>query len=737
MKRLTLLSGVFYFTFFTLVPLTGQNEKIAETKLDSIVVEAYRADRNTPVSHTFINREQLKQSSPVHSVPMLLSLMPSVVASTEGGNGLGYSSLRIRGSEASRINVTLNGIALNDAESQQVFWVNIPSFSTFLQDIQVQRGVGTSSNGPGAFGGSINMKTLHTSREPYGVADFAAGSYRTFISTAGAGTGLLSNGLSFDIRYSRNLTDGYIRNAKADLTSLYASVGWYRGDNALKFNYIFGDQKTGITWEGISRQKMEVDRRYNPAGLFYDAAGNVNYYDNETDNYTQHHYQLIFSHSFTPSLTMSSTLHLTNGDGYYQNYKMNRRFSSYGLPPQLVGGKVYSRSDVILRQSLSNTFTAVNSNLKYYGDVTEITAGLSYSYYHGDHFGNLLKVIYNENIPDNYQWYFNSGFKSDFSTFVRSEVNMGDHLVMFADIQVRSVKYTLRGDDKDFVSLNWDRTYTFLNPKAGFTLNFRGRNQFYASIAVAGKEPGRSDIKESIKAHRADEILPERLLDYEFGYRYSGDKLKLSANIYLMEYNNQLVPTGKLSETGYVIKENVKESHRRGVEMMAEWSPFKALQFNANITLSRNVIKNYTQYLDQFDSNWSVVSQKELFFDRTRIAFSPPVTSLAMVSINPFKNTSFSLYTRYVGRQYLDNTSDLNHSVPSYVVSGLNCMTTFEMKKGRYVDIMLFIDNLFNNLYFSNGWIYRAEFTDGTPYAEEGIYPQAERNFTLRVSFRF
>ncbi len=737
MRKLTLFCGVFLLPIFSPAQNRGQIEKKSETKLDSVVVEAYRAGANTPVSHAAIDLSTLRRQSPVHSVPMVLSLMPSVVSSTEGGNGLGYSSLRIRGSEGSRINVTLNGIALNDGESQQVFWVNIPSLTNLLQDIQVQRGVGTSVNGSGAFGASINMRTLFATSEPYANAEFGFGSYNTFLTTIGVGSGLTKKGLSFDIRFSHNTGDGYIRNAKSNLNSLFTSLGWYKGTSTFKINYIMGDQKTGITWEGVSAQQMKTDRRFNPAGLYFDIAGNPHYYDNETDNYIQHHIQGHFTHRISGCLTSSTTLHFTKGDGFYENYKPNRKFSSYALGNQVIDGKSYSRSDVIQRQHLDNNYTAFNSNLLFNKEGISSVAGLSYSHYDGDHFGNVVWSMYNEMIPDNFRWYLNRGKKGDLSVFVKTEKNITQSVIAFADLQYRRVKYSLNGEDKDFVSLDWSDVYNFFNPKGGFTVNLNSENQIYASLSVGRKEPGRSDIKESIKALTEKDIKPERVLDYEFGYRLKSEKVDFSANLYLMEYMDQLIPTGKLSETGYVIKENVDRSYRRGLELSTAIRPSKYYGIDANLSLSTNMIKDYTQYTDQFDADWNLVSQRAVRFDRSTIALSPSVTSMAMVSFYPCESTIFSINGRYVGKQYLDNTSNEESSIPSYFVMAINASRSIEIKSGRFIDIHLFVDNLLNRKYVSNGWVYTAEFLSGDLYRTEGLYPQAEINFTAKVSFRF
>jgi len=739
MKRLALLCGVFLPLLTLAQNREGQNEKNESTKLDSIVVEAWKAGRNTPVSHSEMKQAEIRQISPVQSIPMALSLMPSVVTSTEGGNGLGYSTMRVRGSDGSRTNVTMNGIALNDAESQEVFWVNIPSFSTFVQELQLQRGVGTSSNGPGAFGASLNIRTLFTRPEAYGVAEIGAGSFNSFTTVAGAGTGLTNSGLSFDVRYSRSTGDGYIRNAGSDLTSLFATAGWLKGDNSIRINYIYGNQKTGITWEGISREQMELDRRFNPAGMYFDEAGNMRFYDNETDNYRQHHIQLMYTRALGEYLTWNSVLHYTDGFGYYENYKSARKFSAYGLPAQTTGGVTYTKSDLIQRQALKNGYYAASSGLNYSKGSLRATGGVSYSYYDGDHFGNIIWSMRNESIPADYRWYFNKGYKGDLSAYARAEAELAKNLIAFADLQYRHVSYTLRGDDKDFVSLNYDMKYNFFNPKAGLTYK-SGGSKFFASVAVGRREPGRADIKESIKAGKGDEIRPERLIDWEAGYSYSAADFTVQANLYFMEYKDQLVPTGRLSETGYVIKENVPVSYRRGIELAASWQPVKFLKLEGNLALSRNKIKDYTNWTDLYDNDndWNPLPQKSTWYESTNLSFSPQSVGMAMVTLLPGKSTTLSLYGKHVGKQYFDNTSSESRSIPAYFVTGFRGVQSFRIRGESSLDLGLYIENLLDRKYFSNAWVYMAEFANGAPaYVEEGLYPQAGINFMVKISYKF
>jgi len=740
MKKLTFFCGALFLPFLTLAQTTGQNEKTTTTKLDSVIVQSFSAGKNTPVAHSELSLKEMRQASPVQSLPMALSLMPSVVSSTEGGNGLGYSSLRVRGSDGSRINVTLNGVALNDAESQEVFWVNIPSITSILQDVQLQRGVGTSSNGPGAFGASINMRTLYTQPAPYGLAETGIASYNTFLSTIGAGTGLLKNGLSFDIRFSHNSGDGYIRNAKTNLNSLYASAGWMRGNSALKLTYILGDQVSGITWNGITREQMATDRRYNPAGEYKDQIGNVHYYENETDNYKQHHLQLNHIFQPSPELMLSTTIHYTKGDGYYENYKVSRKFSEYGLQNQTIDGTLYKKSNVIIRQAMDNYNLSFVSNLNYTKERIKSSAGISYTYYDGDHIGNLIWAMFDTDIPDNYQWYFNTGYKSEYATFARGEFEFSKQLLGYADMQYRGVAYIIRGADDDFVSMNFDKNYNFFNPKVGLTYNPNKKNQLYFSIAIGHREPSRSDIKESIKSGEADALRSERLFDYETGYKLTLDKFLFSANIYLMEYKDQLVPTGKLSETGYVIKENVAKSYRRGLELSAAWSPVNMLKIDGNLTLSSNKIKDYTLWIDLYDNNqdWNALPQRSSFYSETDISYSPSVTGMCRATTQFKGGYTLSLIGKYVGKQYYDNTTSESRSIPSYYTAAFQVGKSFHLSGNSYLDLNIYVDNLLDRKYFSNAWIYTAQFADGTvDYIEEGLYPQAGRNYTFKATFRF
>ena len=739
----------FYFAIF-IGALFGSatdifsQDTLSQNKLDSIIVSVSRAGINTPTANTTLGKKIMSTAPSTYSLPMTLNMLPSVVATTEGGLALGYSNLRVRGSDASRTNVTLNGIAINDGESQEVIWANIPSLPNFLQSVQLQRGAGTSVNGPGAFGASLNMQTRTASSKPYGSADFSAGSYKTFMQSIAAGTGSIDgddgNWFNVDIAYNHALTRGYIRNAKANLNSLLLSASWRNTRSSLKFIYMMGSQHTGITWEGCPIDTYYTNRKYNVAGEYYDDQGNVHYYDNETDNYTQHHLQLHYIHQFSPSLSINSTLHFTKGDGYYENYKYNVKFSKYGLDPQVIDGTTYKKTDVIIRQNMDNSYFAGNLNLKYRSDVFDFTSGVNYSFYDGDHFGRVLWSKYNQNIDYNRRWYTNNGQKTDASVFAKAEVGIARGLTAFLDAQYRFIDFKLSGMDKDFVSLENKSDYSFFNPKAGLDYRIGRYQRVFFSVSFANREPSRSDIKESIKAGKQDILKSERMVDYEFGYQLHNDRIELGLNLYAMEYRNQLVSTGRLTETGYVIQENIPDSYRRGIELSAFYTPVRYLTVFGTSTFSRNRLKDYTLFVDAYDNaeDWNPVAQHQVFLKKSKLTLSPELIASGGIVVNPDNTTQFAITAKYVGKQYMDNSSLEVAKVPSYFTMSLDGSKTFEIRDRYKLRISFCVDNILNSKYYSYGWIYRAVFEDGSPdYVEKGVYAQARIHFIGKVQFTF
>ena len=728
---------------FAAIPTGVQGAPVEDTlrveQLDSVIISASRANRSTPVTYTLISAKELKQNNPIYSIPMSLSLQPSVVSVNEGGTGLGYSKMTVRGSKGTQVNVTVNGVPLNNPESQEVFWVNIPSLGNFLSSIQLQRGIGTSSNGTGAFGASINMSTATVSARPYAAVDLGAGSYNTFTAMGAAGTGRMKSGVFFDFAYSRNYTDGYIRNAWANVQSLFANIGWINEKNSLKLTYLMGDQHTGITWNGISLEQYEKDRRYNSAGEYYDQYGNVRYYDNESDNYTQHFVMLNYTRQFSSKLSWSTSLNYTRGDGYYENYKSGKESADYGFADVFEG-------DFIIRKAMGNDLYLLSSDLKYNSSVLDLRGGINLSLYDGDHFGKVLwsDIIGTESGYDyeNHYWYANNGLKKEASAYIRGEYTPVEWLTAYADLQYRGVSLKMAGPDDDGAPLDYNKVWNFFNPKAGVSFNIGKGHRAYISGAIGHREPGRSDIKEVIISQNygddISELKPEMMLDVEVGYSYESEKFAASANIYLMEYWDMLLETGKLSDVGYAIKENVGRGFRRGIELALGWKPLKWLSIDANTTLSLNKLKDFKGYFDRINSSWEYLpGQQEIDFGETTMLMSPSVISMLQFSFRPFKNTTISINGKYVGKQYIDNTASQERAIPEYYTLNLMATHTFTLPSGA-IELSGYINNLTNHLYYADGWIYNVYDVDsGKIISDIGIFPQAPINFMIKVGYRF
>ena len=727
----------------------AQNDSLKNIQLEEVIVSATRAGNNTPVAYSNISASKIKETNAAKNIPLILQTTPSLVAFTEDGLGVGNTSFRIRGTDATRINVTLNGMPLNNPESQEVYWVNLPDLSNSMQSIQIQRGIGTSTNGSAAFGASISLKTNGARPKTYGEASTSVGSYGTFLSTIAAGTGILDNGLSLDARYSRLIGDGYIRNGKINHSNLYAALSHYSDKQLLRLTYMRGIQHTGITWEGVTAEQKtdsEYGRRYKPAGEYKDEAGNRHYYDNETDNYYSDIVQLLFSRNLTDNLSFNSSLSWNHGYGYYENYKKDRKFKNFGLKPQVIDGVTYEESDMIRQKLMKNNFYVANIGLEYLTEKWKINAGGLYSFYDGDHFGKLPWIKYlskdtNESLKD-YEWYRNKGKKTEYSIFAKAEYQLAEKLSLFGDIQYRHVDYAFSGIDDDLVDLTSDFHYNFINPKAGLFLRLTPQNNVYASIAMGHREPLRSDLKDGIKGNDKNPIKPERMIDYELGYRYQNrDGLKLGANFYYMDYNNQMVQTGKLTDVGYKLMENVKNSFRTGIELEASLPIIShKLQLDANTTLSKNKIKNYTAFFDVYNENWKVIDQKKEEFASTNISYSPEMTGMAALTYTPTSAWMFNLTGIYVGKQYLDNTASDERSLPGYFVSNFAAGYRFANTPVGELNLQLFVNNVFSKEYAANGYASKSFFKDKdkeTASSYVGLYPQAPRNIMARVTIRF
>lgn len=713
-------------------------DSLKQVNLNEIIVSATRVNEHAPIAFNNVSAQEIKANNTAKNIPYILQTLPSIVAYSEDGSGVGNTSFRIRGTDATRINVTLNGMPLNNPESQEVYWVNIPDLSNSLQSIQVQRGVGSSTNGSGAFGASISLKTQGARPQAYGEASTGVGSYNTFTSTIAAGTGILKNGLSFDARYSRVTGDGYIRNGKVNHRSAYASASYYNKNQLFKLSYLNGIQHTGITWEGISPEQLKTDRKYNPAGAYYDEAGNVHYYDNETDNYYSDIIQFTYSNALSDKLSLNVGLSYNHGYGYYENYKADQKFKKYGLDPQLVNDSTYKSSDVITRKLMKNNFYVGNFTLNYISDKLTLTGGGNLTYYQGDHYGKLLWVKYNKNTSDKYEWYRGDADKKEFSVFGKITYNILDNLAIFGDMQYRYIDYRMSGIDDDLENITNKNYYSFFNPKAGLSYSFNN-NEVYASLSISNREPLRTDIKESVKGGSTQKIQPERMFDYELGYRYSSAIASFNANLYYMRYKDQMVQTGKLNDVGYKLMQNVPTSYRMGIELSGAVQPANWIRIDANVTLSQNKIKNYTAYYDLYNNqnDYEFVKQTSEYLGTTNISFSPNVIGSGILTITPYKALSLALVGKYVGKQYYDNTSNKDNRLADYFVSNIVLGYTFKTQKIGEVDLQFSVNNILNKRYVGNAWVATDKFEDGSEIVYTGLYPQATRNIMAKLGIRF
>ena len=724
--------------------VTTAADTLKSIELQEIIVSGTRVGPKTAFSYKNLTETDIIMYNAGKNIPAILQNSPSIVSFSEDGVGVGNTQFRIRGSDATRINVTLNGMPLNNPETQEVIWVNLPHLAGTLQSIQIQRGVGTSTSGSAPMGASISLQTKGASSNAYGEQTTMVGSYSTFLSGSAAGTGVLSNGLSLDARYSRVFGNGYIRNGSVDHTNLYLLLSHYSDKQLISLGYMKGVQHTGITWEGVSKEQMgdpEYGRRYNPAGEYYDEAGNRHYWNNETDNYYSDILQITYIRELTGSCSLNAGLNYNHGWGYYENYRYNRKFSDFGLDPQTVEGITYKRSDFLRRRFMDNDFYMANIGLNYSKDNAGLIFGGMMSHYRGDHFGKLPWIKHNENIQEGYEWYQNLGKKLEFNIYGKAFYDLNEKISLFGDLQYRHIDYAFSGRDSDLMKLNGDFDYNFFNPKGGLFWQLDNLNQCYASLSVGQREPLRADLKDGIKGDGTTPIKAERVIDYELGYRYEKQaKVKLGANLYFMNYHNQMVQTGKLSDIGYKLMENVKRSYRAGVELEATlllWG--ERVRIDANTTFSRNKIFNYTAWLDHYDNREydNLMGQLAKEYAETDISFSPNIISSVAIGWKPVKALYLNLLNKYVSRQYMDNTSDSEKSIDPYFVSDLSVGYRFEKVSGRTIDLQCFINNLFDREYVANGWASTDSFADGSSINWIGYYPQATRNYMVRLTVSF
>jgi iron complex outermembrane receptor protein len=714
---------------------------------EEVTITATRAGKKAPTAFTDLSKKDLEKNNFGQDMPYLLNQTPSVVINSDAGAGVGYTGIRIRGSDGTRVNVTVNGIPLNDAESQGSFFINLPDFASSVNNIQVQRGVGTSTNGAGAFGGSINIQTA--TRRDTGYADInnTIGSYGTVKNTVSLGTGLLGGKFSVDGRLSRIKSDGYIDRASSDLKSFFVSGAYYGKNSTLRANIFSGTERTYQAWNGvpdyvISDNSIPNRRTYNELGLMPDGT----YYKDQVDNYQQNHYQLLYDQKLSDKVSFSGALHYTKGFGYYEEYKTGADVTDYGLTPVVIGGTAITNTDLVRRLWLDNDFYGVTYALKYQPESNlNFTLGGAYNRYTGAHFSNILYTKESAGITPNYEYSRDDAKKNDFNIFGRGEYKVGD-VTLFADLQYRRIYYSFLGFDRNLNNVQQNATLNFFNPKAGVTYELDENNNIYASFAVGNHEPNRNDYTNSTPQSRPK---PENLKDFEAGYRTNGHVFKGGINAFYMLYKNQLILTGALNDVGAATRRNVDDSYRAGIEFDGRVKILPQLSWGATATISTNKIKNYNQFLTNYDDG-SLVEQH---FDKTTIAYSPSFIGSSEISFTPFKGGEIAFVSKYVSSQFLDNTSNINpagytiapenmnkyaanRKLDSYFVNDIRLRYNFSIRSVKNIGVGLLINNIFSEEYEANGATYPG-VSGGNIYNYNYFFPQAPRNFLASLSLSF
>ncbi len=704
---------------------------------EEVTVSGTRAAKNSPTTFTNLSKKDIAKNNLGQDLPFLLDQTPSLVTNSDAGTGIGYTGIHIRGSDGTRINVTINGIPYNDSEEQASFFVDVPDFASSIDNIQIQRGVGTSTNGAGAFGASINIQTTTRNDTAYAELNNAAGSYGTIKNTVNVGTGLLGGKFSFDGRLSRIYSDGYIDRAFSNLQSYFFTGAYYGKNTVIRFNTFGGTEHTYQAWDGIPEDTINAgNRRYNELGL----EPNGTFYKNQTDNYTQDHYQLLVDQKISDKLSFSGALHYTHGFGYYEEYQPQQNLVNYGLSPIVVAGDTLS-TDLTRRLWLNNKFYGATYNLKYKAQKNlNFDLGGAYNIYKGAHYDNIEWTQLGSNIPPDYQYARNDADKTDFNIFAKADYRIGK-FTLYADMQYRHVYYSFLGFNDSLQNIQQQVQLDFFNPKAGVTYQFNEQNNVYASFSVGNHEPDRDDYTQSTPNSRPK---PENLKDWEVGYRTQRGIFTGGINAFYMLYNNQLVLTGALNDVGDQVRSNVKDSYREGLEFDGRLKISSQLTWAATASLSSNKVKGFQQYLYDADNGNTV----EYTYTKTDIAFSPDFVGSSTISFKPVKGGEIALISKYVGRQYLDNTSNidptgyppsdtrLNRYLNSYFVNALRLNYNFSTSYIKNVGITLLINNIFSEKYESNGATY-PDIEGGKVVNYNYFFPQAPANFLVGLNFKF
>ncbi len=691
--------------------------------MQPVEVTAIRAGDNAPFAKTNLTKKDIEFYNLGQDLPYILNQTPSVVTNSDAGNGIGYTGIRIRGSDASRINVTLNGIPYNDAESQGSFFVDMPDIASSANSIQIQRGVGTSSNGAGSFGGNINVSTNEINTTSFVEFNNTYGSYNTWKNTLNFSSGIVGKHFIIDGRLSKISSDGYIDRAASDLKSFYFSTAYVDEKNSLRLNVFSGKEKTYQAWNGVPESYLKTDRTYNQSGQ--EQPGTP--YPNETDNYTQTHYQLFYNHQFNTYWKANVAVFLTKGKGYYEEYRADQELASYGLPDYIDGNDTISSTNLVRQKWLDNDFYGTIFSLQFKKNKTQFTIGGVWDKYDGDHFGKIIYADVQPAVPANYEWYNLTAYKTDFSMYAKLTQQFSEHWQGFADMQVRDVHYDLNGF-KDNPSLVVNNHYTFLNPKIGITYT---NNQWlaYLSYARAGKEPNRDDFE----AGETQQPKPEYLNDFELGVQRTGKNYSYGANLFYMQYKDQLALIGNINEVGAYTRTNIDRSYRAGVELTGSWMINKYVNIVANLSLSKNKINNYTELIDDYENGGTITNN----YQQTDIAFSPGIVGGGTINFMPVQKGQISFISKYVGKQYLDNTSQNSRSIDAYFLQDVRL--SYNIYSGekflKKADIIVQLNNIFNKHYEANGYTFSYYY--GGLTTENYYFPMAPFNAMVGLNLRF
>lgn len=710
-------------------------EEVSLTIDEEVIIQSSRAGEKTPVASTTIQKEAIDRLNQGRDMPFLLEHMPATVSTSDAGTGIGYTSFRIRGTDMNRINITVNGIPLNDAESHSVFWVNMPDFTSSVSSLQVQRGVGSSTNGAAAFGASVNLQTAAPSTAPYGEINNAIGSFNTFQHSVSAGTGLIKGKWALDTRLSKLSSDGFIDRASADLKSFYVSSGYYGTNTILKLNVFSGKEITYQAWDGVPSVLLDSQRTYNAMGMYIDKDGNIKFYENETDNYQQDHYQFLIAQRFNKKTTTNFALHYTRGRGYYEQYKDNADLADYGLEPlrfisTTSDTLLIENSDLIRRKQLDNHFYGFTMSVNYKpSNRLQLLLGSSGSIYEGDHFGRIIWAEYAATAGHDFEWYTGTGDKKELNVYSKANYQATNRLSLYGDLQIRTINYKITGIDDDLRNISQEHNFLFFNPKAGIYYDLHSNGSFYASFAIAHREPNRDNYTDADPTKPAP--IAERLFDYELGYHYKNSRMDLNANGYYMYYHDQLILTGDINDVGSAIMTNVDKSYRTGLELSGIYHFDKSIALNLNAAFSSNKIIDFVEKVD----NWDLGGQLAESLGKTDLAFSPNAVAGLELIWKPIPSLTASFEGKYVSQQYIDNTSSDERSLDPYIVNNLKLSYSVKPKFMKELVLNLALNNVFNQEYETNAWVYRYYYED-VYQKMDGYFPQAGINLMAGLSIK-